>query len=268
MANKTRYEPVYRSLGYPAEATELASGAIRSPDNNADAGLEFTVFPPALVPLLSDGEPSYLGGWVHPFARRTPTFVRLSLEDQIVYEVARTWEQMKAILVLGSQWDGIPKVRDFAIKLSFHDVDTLDAHVRNHGDDPARLASYPPFATQTPLESTPRGVPYDGEFPDARSSSAPIDVSRCCLYEVPLDLRGKLNASWLDPSVPPPSAFTQCMQAADLDGAWLSLNAPGWSMDDARKAAREMRLRSDGVTFAPELLDAWLDVQATTRGGY
>src|SRR4051794_2545699 len=81
-----------------------ASGEAGVPLPNYNAPAEWHGFPPALVPIWSDGSgPSYLGLWKHWFSARPISCVRQYVGlGHLTVEIARTEEQFFAYVAIKS----------------------------------------------------------------------------------------------------------------------------------------------------------------------
>lgn len=141
------YDLTLRDLGYPA-ASQLSHEAVAELFVTYANPVEWYGFPPALVPILSDGTwPLYVGLWKHWFVPRQPSFVELNVNlDHKVEEVARDDRQLAALMLLRLivLRDGIDEdVRRLAARLGVGDDDLarLDAHTPEHADFPRPAAA-------------------------------------------------------------------------------------------------------------------------------
>src|SRR6516165_4324004 len=90
------YEVLARSLGIPEIAISIARGDIEIPVATYRAPAGDYGFPPALIPLWSDGSmPEYIGYWQHWFVPRKPVLVKCDVESgYYVTEIARSFDQL------------------------------------------------------------------------------------------------------------------------------------------------------------------------------
>ena len=96
------------ALGLPDALVACADGSIGTPICTLKAPAEWYVFPPALLPIWSDGSwPTYIGYWKHWFVDREPTFVKMYVgSDGMTVEIARTPAQLMGLLAMKVKGDG------------------------------------------------------------------------------------------------------------------------------------------------------------------
>jgi hypothetical protein len=141
-----------------------------------EAPTSWYVFPPALIPIWSDGSPCYIGYWRHWFVRREPCFVHMYIEAPgDMLQIARTPAQLFCYLAMLSiaTEDGIgADLERFAQEVGLDDLEDLDRVARVSGDDPRGFRSIRHFEEQTPLESVAALDAYTGDFPTGDFSGA------------------------------------------------------------------------------------------------
>jgi hypothetical protein len=264
------------ALGLPHALVACADGSIDPPICTLQAPAEWYGFPPALIPIWSDGSrPTYIGYWKHWFVDREPTFVTMYVgSDRMTVEIARTPEQLMAVLAMMSMSleEGVtPELEQFAKAVGLDCLGALDAQSLKSGDDPKGFANVEPFKTLTPLASVADGVTrYTGNFPNP-SAPVPDWWESSCYFEVvdehvPVPKGVELPA-WFDPEREKKPLFEAYMQAGRLDCAWLTLNSTGWSIADARQALVALQARAGDERF-DKVVDYWLSIADLDAGGY
>ena len=270
------FEKTFEALGLPAVLVDCADASIRPPICTLDAPAQWYGFPPALIPLWSDGSrPTYIGYWKHWFVDREPCFVKMYVaSEHMTIEIARTPAQLMAVLAMMSisVEDGVtPELEQFAHAVGLDCLVALEAQSLKTGDDPQGFANVELFRQKTPLESiTDGGAPYTGDFPN------PFDPGRAwwetsCSFEIldrqmPMPASGQLPA-WFDPDREKMPLFEDYLRAGRLDYAWLTLNSTGWSITDARQALVALQARADDRGF-DAVVAYWLSVADVSAGGY
>src|SRR5450631_4411003 len=126
------YGDILRMLGLQAPVIRCAEGSIQPPLAILRAPAEWYVFPPAMIPIWSNGSgPSYIGYWKHWFLDRAPVFVEMDVEANcMAIEIARTPEQLFCVLAIESicVTDGIgDELRTFALEVGLENLAELDA---------------------------------------------------------------------------------------------------------------------------------------------
>lgn len=270
------YEKVYRALGLPPTALEVALGAIPLPFADASAPFSLYGFPPALIPIFSDSSgPAYHGFWKHPLGARATTLVHLSVE--IGYradEVARNVEQLFTRIVLtaiGVHDRVTPEAERFATGVGLTDLAALDQLSMEAGYCLPDLRGHPPFDRDCPLGCFDDPNDYDGDFPNRALVERGGDLRRICVLEVDHDLQQRIAAR---PEAPPwfttrdqPATCRALLDAGDLAGAWMSLNSPGWRFADAKLALRALADRADDPALSV-IAEAWIAERHEHAGGY
>lgn len=271
----TRYGEVFEAFGYPDVARRLALGEVPLPSPTLDTPFPAQAFPPALVPIwIRVNDQTYLGFWQHVLGDREPTLVTCSAEDGFrVVEFARDAEQAfaRTCVSLLSTWGGpTAQIRAFADATGL-DLDALDGVSIEVGDDPQQLARFAPFRDDPPLSLVvPGGPPYRGDFPGAGATD--WSPWKTCALELPPDvLRAVRDGAadvpeWLS-SDDLPATFQDLLHRGELLGAWMALNGPGWSVDQAGSALSELAARA-GDDRLSVLARAWTAEPHDGRPGY
>ena len=172
------FQKTFEALGLPAVLADCADASIAPPICTLDAPAQWYGFPPALVPLWSDGSrPTYIGYWKHWFVDREPCFVKMYVaSEHMTVEIARTPAQLMGVLAMMSIGveDGVtPELEQFAQAVGLDCLAALEAQSLKTGDDPQGFANVALFSQKTPLESIVDGAaPYTGDFPN------PFDTGR------------------------------------------------------------------------------------------
>lgn len=254
------YEPVYRALGFSRALTDCALGRIPNPTNIWRAPAGWYGFPPALIPVWSNGSgPAYLGAWKHWFTDRPVSFVEMFIDGVgWAVEVARTEEQFLSVMAIRgiSYRNGLTeRVASFAEQVGLRNVEELDSMLLRHGDSAECFGEADCFREMTPRE-TAQPATYDGDF------GTPFGgAGRSCGFE--REPSGPVRS----PSADAHGAFNDCLRRRDLLGAWLCLNEPGWQVTAARKAVAQLASAADNPDFSL-LAEAWLTVADPGVGTY
>jgi hypothetical protein len=272
-----RYTHLARLLGLPPSIVRCISWQIPPPQALCfDAPTGWYVFPPALIPLWSNGSsPYYIGYWRHWFVRREPCFVLMYVEAHCASQIARTPEQLYCYLAMESitTEDGISKdLERFAHEVGLADLEELDRVTLVSGDDPRGFRQLRPFVERTPLESVASLDEYTGDFPTGDFSGTRAWWRASCSWEIPDEVfvrwpDGKERPPWLRAGRDNKAVFAALLRDGDLAGAWLTLNSTGWRMSDARQAVGDLRLAAHDVAF-DLLAETWLAVADESAGGY
>ncbi|UOD28976.1 hypothetical protein INH39_26635 [Massilia violaceinigra] len=272
------YARVYELLALPAALRACALGAIALPVVGAEAPAYWYGFPPALIPLWSEPSgPLYYGCWKHWFIDREPTFVKAYVEcPWTMLEVARTPAQLFALAAISAIVDGdavTPQVEAFARKVGIDNLAQIDSVSLDTGDDAAGLVRLDQFAAAVPLACCPDPSAYGGSFPLSTQPPPAHALARTCQFELDIDAL----SGWLaDPACPPWLATRAQSKLALCRGyiaqgafalAWLSINARGWSIGEARSAVAELAAAAADPQF-DLLASAWLALASDSAGGY
>ncbi|BCU78003.1 hypothetical protein [Luteolibacter sp. LG18] len=263
-----RYLELLETIGSPRLAA-CAAGLAGVPLPAYRAPAEWYGFPPALIPIWSDGSgPNYLGIWKHWFTPRPPSFVETSVDaGHRTVEIARTEEQFLAYIAIASMTvhDGVHAgLQEFARRTGIPNLQELDEGTATSGDDPAAFPHLSTFASAIPLESASASS-YDGTFPVPGSASTAMASSfefKETLFPVPPRL-----PPWLDRHRDKPSLFESYLRDGGWQAAWLTLNSTGWTYRDAARAARSLAARSPDA-LCRRVLETWSALAAQHRGGY
>lgn len=211
---------------------------------------EWYGFPPALIPVMSDGSgPIYLGLWHHWFGMRQDSFVEMSVSrDYNVTEIARSELQFLTYLIArlitlnDDVSDGIVL---FSQQLGFDSIDDIDEVTLESGDSLDGLLKLECFSALPPLEASPEI--YNGSFPTVNET----DFSTTTPFEfVSLENREYLGAPWIDPGSDKPILFNKYLSNNELEKAWYTLNSNGWGFADAAAAILKLSDASDDDNFS------------------
>lgn len=252
------FESLYRRFLTAAQRRCLEDGAIRTPLGRMGGEIPVASglhqpFPPALVPVYSDGE-KYIGLWLHPIVNgRTPTWVKLYGERWLIDEVARSFEQFLFHLfhdVLGvGSWErpGEPWEEAFLsctpalrrLRLGTLIADLWASKSARAYDVTYREAEL--FRNSLPRHVVNKTDTYSGEFP-VPSNITKTHLARCCGFEMGPKVVKAAKGARID--LPPWMAsskasdvFRDCLEQRDFAGAWLTLNSRGWdSVSQVREA--------------------------------
>lgn len=260
------YREVFQVFELDQRTRDCAFGRIALPTPTLTPAFPSAGFPPALVPFWS--RPTDLatdGHWLHPLANRSATIVRCAPEDGFaVTEVARTSDQAFAALCLTllSVFDGpTPELEHFSEQVDI-DLAALNAVSLEVGDDPARLVQYPPFRDDPPLAYAQHDMTrYRGDFPSSHIPLTAESLRRLCGLEVDSVTRDAMIASGQAPpwliEAHMPGLFDRLLSDGDLAGAWMTLNSPGWTRQEAREALAGLadRVGEDRLSV---LASAWI----------
>ncbi len=269
--------PLLAALGLPEALVSLASGDIQVASLPAwEMPPENYGFPPALIPLWSDGGgPSYYGYWRHWAVARSGTYVHVSVEQGYrASEIARTAEQLLRVVLLQAicTEDALSqRLRELAETLGVNDVERLNEISLSTGDDLRGLLLHPLFAADPPRACDPAPEAYRGDFPSSRDVAGLGELERVA----GLELKPEYGRSLLSVEGLPPwlrterqnGTFSALLRDGNVGGAWLSLNSPGWTFAEARRALLGFR----AVVREPMLDDvikAWCEEDHESAGGY
>lgn len=270
------YDTLAATLALPQLATEMASGKIPIPIPGATAPAALFGFPPALLPLWSDGNgPFYVGYWWHWFCPRHPTLVEMSIEAGYrVLEIARSIEQLLTVVALRRICldDGITAVSsDFARQCELSDLQAIDDLSLKTGDELHGLIVHPLFSFDPPLAVAMHANQYRGDFPGI-IDGLPVHLGGAA----GLEFRDEVMATvrqysgvpiWLG-ETNKPALFAELLAQRRLGDAWLCLNSPGWQFAQVRTALCQLRQESGGNIRFGQLVDAWASLPHEEHGGY
>ncbi|MBK4217700.1 hypothetical protein JJJ17_17345 [Paracoccus caeni] len=260
------YQALLSDLGF-ARAANISAAPMQALFGGYEAPPEWYGFPPALIPIVSDGSlPLYVGLWKHWFLPRTPSFVEVSVSDDYrTEEIARTEDQLTQLMVarLIVHRDGIDdEVRAFAADLDVENLDEIDAFTDLSGDDLSAYAALPAFSNRTPRIASQDGD-YSGEFPFAGQ----YDADRQAFFEFE-DLPPAAEALWLDPVSDKAAAFDHFMAQSEFAKAWLTINGTGWSFADAALAITELSRAPSADPLFRRMAEIWSQHASQESGGY
>lgn len=271
------YARVSDLLAVPDALRACALGAIALPVAGAEAPAYWYGFPPALIPLWSEPSgPSYHGYWKHWFIERELTYVRMYVEWPIALELARTPAQLFALVAIRAivETDAVtPQVAAFAAAVGIGNLDQIDAVSLDTGDDAPGLVRLDQFAADAPLACFSDPASYGGSFPLSTQPPGADALARTSQFELDADvLAGWLGDAGCPPwlSTRPQSRLALCrsyLAQGAFGLAWLTINARGWSIADARTAVAELAAAAGDPRFEV-LASAWLSVANDSAGGY
>jgi len=272
------YLKTFEALNLPSTVSRCASGAIKPPTANLVAPADWYGFPPALMPIWSDGSgPIYLGIWKHWFVDRKYSFVKMYVSSgRLVVEVARTAEQLCTLVSMMSicERDGIEDdLLAFAKEVNIRNLDQINNVSLVSGDNAKGLIFIDQFSCTTPLESVPDIEMYSGNFPTGKFDSKNPWWLKCSSFEVPQEI----IASWpvdvwmpewfVNPTLNKIDIFNEYLKTGSLANAWLTLNSTGWTIRDARSAICALNAKANDSQFNL-LVEAWLSIAEENAGGY
>lgn len=276
---KTRleaYGSIVGHLGQERLMEQIIRGQIRLPD------VERTLlnpFPPVLVPLWVTGARTIVGLWKHWFSDRQPTFVEfygttVYGSRNMAFERGRTLKQAIYVELCDSIMvaDGVSdEIRECAAACGISDIDEIEELLVQAGDMNG-LLSHQDFKDKLPLSffSCDAQTGYTGDFPTNTVASSTDTLRHCCAYEIHSGFK-KLEPNFTltravenNPNSPEwfrtktqSKLFDRLLDANDLEGAWMCLNSPSWSLADARKAIADLAARANDTAFSA-LASTWV----------
>jgi len=199
--NMNSYAKIFESLYFPSAISQCAAGTIKPPLATFKAPAEWYGFPPALIPIWSDGSrPTYIGAWKHWFMDREPTYIKMHVgAGRMTIEIARTVEQLFALVAMMSisERDGIESdLAIFAKVVGLQNLDQINAVSLVSGDDARGLAMIDQFKNKTPLESARAVGDYSGEFPIVNFDNVKPWWKRACSFEISQEILAAWPASF------------------------------------------------------------------------
>ncbi len=259
-----KYLNLYEKLCLPPVILELVSQKKSIPSGTWNTPPESWGFPPALLPLWSDGSLfAYQGFWKHWFVNRDMTIVELQSENGLfAIEVARDFSQLARLLILYAVTsdDGVSdRIKKFADKCGIDDALEIDRISIELGDFPESLKELSSYSQNLPARLVEKGDVYLGDFPLETTIKLPIE--NYSLMEFSHAARSELKKmkgipAWLIEDDQQP-VFINCLKKNDICGAWMSLNSNGWEPDALIKSVIELSKISNDALFG-ELVDAWV----------
>lgn len=259
-----KYLDLYKKLCLPPVILELVSEKRSIPSGVWNTPPESWGFPPALLPLWSDGSLfAYQGYWKHWFVKRQMTIVELQSEDGLfAMEVARNFNQLARLLVLHgvTSDDGVSaRIKKFADLCGVDDAMEIDRISIELGDFPESLRELNSYSQNLPARLIKEGDVYTGDFPLETTVTLPIE--NYSLIEFSHTARPKLKEqkgipAWLVEEDQHP-VFINCLKRNDICGAWMSLNSNGWESDTLIKSVIQLSKLANDSLFL-ELANAWV----------
>lgn len=269
------YAGLFQFLNLPDVALETALGTLNFPDTDADF-FNFGVFLPAMLPLWSTEDPSYVGYWKHWFSPRHLTIIQTYIEENLLArEIACDFDQLARVAaqtVLNNEGSISPEVRDLAARTGIGDPELQQINqIARTTDKQEGLLALAAFAQNPPLACFADGQGYPGDFPRDGMTLTPQSVRDVCTFEAGEQLRQQIAAlpfapPWFTTSDQSP-VFGGLLQQGDHAGAWMSLNSSGWVVADAKTALRRLadQTREPGLDL---LADAWSAQPHEEQGTY
>lgn len=275
MSVNLKYADVLAALGMPNEVVGIFTGAVKLPIGSAEQPPGSYGFPPALIPLWSSG-PIYHGLWKHWFVKRSPVFVRMSLEAECaVVEYARSPLQLVERILVDAIClaDGVnDEVEGFARAVQVADLGRLDQVTLDSGDEASGVLALDEFAGNPPAECVNDSVVYRGEFPvagvplgsEAMASMSPFELGHGWKHR-----RGAPSGqpAWFRAGGSQSELFEQRLADGRLGECWLALNSPGWTFADAKAAVRRLADAAPSPAF-DLLAAAWCAENNAQLNGY
>lgn len=271
-----QYKSVYRSLGLPEALIDCALGHIQIPIIGWVAPSMSYGFPPALIPIASNGSgPNYLGYWKHWFSNRAPTFVKMYVgSGRIVVEIARTPAQFFCYLAMTAIAvdDGItPAVEEFADAVGITNLLELDSVSLKTGDNPLGFAVLPQFAIDLPVSCVSDFSQYTGDFPTGLFGDSYEWWHDSCAFEITREIfadwpKEVSQPQWIIPGNKI-AVFDDFLGKGDLHGAWMTLNSSGWSIPEANTSLKKLADAANDPEFM-RLASAWSSVADPLCGSY
>lgn len=268
------YETLLKSFELPPAVVNCEMGRLRVPVAGITYPPPWYGYPPALIPLWSEGS-IYVGLWKHWFTNRPLSFVKVYVRaGHSVVEIARTPDQFFCYATISAivAHDGVrPEIEQFARAACVSNVAEIDAASMISGDDPSGFTAVRQFQTDTPLATIADVARYDGWFPRKDFTTIITWWQHCCSLEVNDDVRAAWPENVL---VPPwvaapatPHMFRTYLRAGDYRSAWLTLNSASWALPDARFALDQLATAAGNDMFST-LASAWLAASDRQSGGY
>jgi hypothetical protein len=274
----TPYRDILTLLNLPSSIIKCAAGEIRPPLATLDAPAAWYGFPPALIPVWSDGSgPTYIGYWKHWFVNREPCFVNMYVgAGRLTVEVARTVEQVFCLVSMMSisVRDGVEtNLERFAKEVGVCNLDQIDLVSLATGDDPKGFLGIDQFKGNVPFESVGDPRDYTGHFPTGDFNGSRAWWVESCTFEIPQEIldswpHNVVKPAWLaEGPRTRKDLFNEYLCVGNFANAWLTLNSSGWSISDARVAIADLSSEAKNAQFSV-LAEAWLDVADESAGGY
>ncbi|MDP0925906.1 hypothetical protein Q0601_01860 [Paracoccus onubensis] len=264
-----RYSELVSKLGY-STARNISNEKVASLFESYEVPPGWYGFPPALVPIISDGSlPSYIGLWKHWFVQREVSFVTMSVSDDYrISEIARNEDQLSQIFVanLIVLQDEVTEDATWLAKhLGVENIDEIDGVTMASGDDPEGFSALSSFKRNAPLSSCDP-ADYDGEFP----TPGRIGSKYQCYFEYAEDSLDDLPdvPEWVNPNTDKPRLFDKFLNESRLDYAWLTLNGTGWHYAEAAAALDRLRKSVPADENFQMMADIWISFASEYDGGY
>lgn len=277
-ARPEAYGSIVCHLGQEKVMERIIRGQVRVPDGERSL---LSPFPPVLVPIWATGARTIVGLWKHWFSDRQPTFVEfygttVYGRRNMAFERGRTLKQViyGHLFECITNRDGVDdEIQAFANACGISDVDEID-RISIDGGDVTTLRSHAEFVGKLPLSffDCDSQTDYTGDFPTNAVASSTAALQRCCVHEIHSGFQNLEPDYTLREAVAQNSnspewfrtrsqseLFERLLNANNLEGAWMSLNSPTWTVADARQAITDLAARANDTAFSA-LATTWVNL--------
>lgn len=268
------YINVLANIGLPAVISECANGRIKCPLEGFEAPPYWYGYPPALIPIWSEGaRPQYLGFWKHWFIDREPSFVQMYVASgRMTIEIARTLEQFLCFVTMSAivEKDEITSdIEKFAQRVGLNNLSQLDDITIKTGDDPYGFIALSAFSENSPLNCLKNTNDYTGGFYVSSQKNKETSFENISEFELGIDVSIHSEFPlWINCCESSKlKVFRQYLEEGELGRAWLTLNSRGWAIAEARIAIIELAEVAKDNKFNM-LVSAWLSVAKENVGYY
>ncbi|MEZ6143181.1 MAG: hypothetical protein R3B84_21665 [Zavarzinella sp.] len=265
-------------LGQEKLMEQIMRGQIQLPDVERSL---LNPFPPVLVPIWATGARTIVGLWKHWFSDRQPTFVEfygttVYGSRNMAFERGRTLTQVIYLQLCHSIMvaEGMSEeIRDCAYACGISDIDEAEELLMRAGDEKG-FRSHAEFVGKLPLSffDCDNQTDYTGDFPTNSVASSTAELQHCCVHEIHSGFQNLEPDYTLrefvaqNPNSPEwfrttsqSELFEQLLTANDLEGAWMCLNSPGWTLANARQAITHLAARANDTAFS-SLATTWVNL--------
>ena len=267
------YKKLYKFLGLPEAAINIAIGNAKFPYRTAPLG---KVFPPALLPLWSTGAGTTVGYWKHWFtSHRSLTLVEhygttIYGSRRMVFEYARNFEQLIYISLYYDVIDdgGInKKYLDFLENIGVSEIENFEELAVTGNGDLDELLKHSAFKKNPPLRCLEKQNNYDiyaGDFPYEGMKLSELTLRNCCEYEIHSGFNRDMEPDYFfrkkvaETKFAPPwfkteekvRLFYKLIDEEDFLGSWMTLNSCGWKIKDAQEAIMYLSQKAEDPLFS------------------
>jgi hypothetical protein len=202
------------------------------------------------------------------------SFVKMYVEaGHRVIEVARTEEQFlsyAAVLVIAAQDAISDDLRRFANAVNCIDLVTLAEGTARTGDDLKGLFNLPQFSKNTPLETVPNPISYDGRFPSP--GNARERIFQASTFELKVEWftpwpPGTPQPDWMTRGIHKPTLFQRYIEEGEFEHGWFTLNSSGWKFTEAASALERLAAET-ADPYLIGLSDSWGPLARMDSGSY